>query len=321
VSPATAGLVLQILFVYLTAALAKRGPEWHSDASAIAIVAGQERYQTALTPLLAALPASGLAALTHGVWYTELLAPLLLISPVAFAPLRAGGTLLLMALHLGLGTFMRLGIFPWICLSYLVVLLPGPFWDRVLPWTAAPVAAPEPAPLRPARLAAHALAALLVACTLVSYLRLVPGLEGNAPAWMRRIAGPLRIGQVYRLFSQLEPFNPRYLVLGRRPDGSLVDLQSLAPAEPRWESARISVAPDGSGRFPWVQYTGLLGDPRFPRSAQAPHLAAFYCRARAQDAAPLEQVEIYHFARRTDLASRPTLTRLAFSLPCREPLP
>jgi hypothetical protein len=321
VSPATLGLVVQILFVYVTAALAKRGPEWHADATAIALVAGQERYQTLFTPLLAALPTPALAALTHGVWYTEALAPLFLISPVAFAPMRTAGTLLLMALHVGLGVFTRLGIFPWICLSYLIVLLPRAFWDRVLPWTAAAGARAEAAPRRPGRSAAHALAAVLVACTLANYLRLVPGLEGNAPAWMRRLAGPLHLGQIYRLFSQLGPFNPRYLVLGRRADGSLVDLQSLAPAEPLWEAARISVAPDGSGRFPWVQYTGLLGEPGFPHKAQAPHLAAFYCRALAQGAVPLEQVEIYHLARRTDLAARPTLTRLAFALPCLEPLP
>jgi hypothetical protein len=320
VSPATAGLVVQILFVYVTAALAKGGPEWHAEATALFIVAHEERYQTPFTPLLAALPAPALAALTHAVWHLEALAPLLLVSPVFFPPVRIAATLLLMALHLGLGVFMRLGIFPWICLTYLLVLLPGAFWDRRVPGAAAAGAVAAPGRVSPGPRAARALAALLLALTLVSYVRLAPGLAGNAPAWMRQLAGELRIGQVFRLFSRLGPSTNRYLVLGRLADGSLVELPALAPASPTWEAARISVAPDGSGRFPWVQYSGLVSNPDFALKSQAPWFAAYYCRVLAASA-PLESVEIYHFSQRTDLASRATGQRLAYARRCAEPLP
>ncbi len=321
VSPASAGLVVQIVFVYVTAALAKSGPVWHAEATALFSVAHDERYQTLFTPLFAALPAPALAALTHFVWHLEALAPLFLLSPVLFVPARVAATLLLAALHLGLGVFMRLGVFPWICLTYLIVLLPEAFWDRLVPG-AAPAAAPAaPARAGPGRRAAQALAGLLLAVTLAGYIRLVPGLAGNAPAWMRQLAGQLRIGQVFRLFAGVGPATSRYLVLGRLADGSLVELPALEPAQPAWEVAGISVAPDGSGRFPWIQYSGLLGHPGFYRTAQAPHLAAFYCRRLAEGAARLEEVEIYHFARRTDLASRPTFARIAYAFPCRGPLP
>jgi len=249
VSPATVGLVLQVLFVYLTAGFSKSGPDWHSDADAIYLVAHTERLQTVFTPLLAALPDSVLAGLTRSIWCLEVFAPLALVSPLYFTRARTKVALLLILMHIGLGTFMRLGIFPLIAIAYLVTLLPRPFWDRLFPGSAAE-SHERRAEARFGSPAAHAVAALLVACMLASYLNSIPGMEGMPPAWMRRVAGEIRIGHVYRLFDRVSHSESRFLVLGRFENGATIDLLSKRPARVSWRPDSSASRPTAVSAFP-----------------------------------------------------------------------
>ena len=318
VSPATVGLILQVLFVYLTAGLSKSGPDWHADADAIYLVAHTERLQTVFSPLLAALPVSVLAGLTRSIWYLEVIAPLALISPLYFVRARTSMALLLIIMHIGLGMFMRLGIFPVIAIAYLVTLLPGPFWNRMFPGSGSKAEVDRAgAGGRSARHAAHAVVALLIVCMLTSYLEYVSGLGGNSPAWMRRLAGELRIGHVYRLFSRVSHSESRYLVLGRFDDGSTFDLLSRAPARVSWDAGRISIAPDGSDRFPWINYSGRASQARFADTEQPRQYAAYFCRTVQPSFGRLERIEIVHLLRRV-AGSRPNefVSRVAYAYEC-----
>ena len=318
VSPATVGLILQVLFVYVTSGFAKSGPDWHADADAIYLIAHTEKLQTVFSPLLAALPISILAVLTRSIWYLEVLSPLILISPLYFVSARTGTALLLIGMHVGLGAFVRLGIFPAIAITYLVALLPRQFWDRLFPGSGSEAEADDVgSKIRPARYAAHAIAALLVACMLTSYLESVPGLGGNSPVWMRRLAGELRIGHVYRLFSHVSHSESRYLVLGKFGDGSTFDLISKSPAQISWNAARISIAPDGSDRFPWVNSTARASQARFADTEQPRQYAAYFCRNVQPSSVRLEKVEILHLLRRI-AGNKPNqfVSRIAYAYEC-----
>ncbi len=320
VSPATVGLILQVMIVYVTAGFAKTGPEWHAEADAIFLIANSQKYQTVFSPLLVALPDSVLAILTQSIWYLEVLSPWALVSPLYFIRARTTAALLLIVMHIGLGIFIRLGVFPAIAIAYLIILLPRPFWDR-LSRDLGPKNEVDDVGAGGgfARYAANAFAVLLIVCMFTRYLEYVPGFGGNSPVWMRRMAGELRIGNVYRLFSRVSRSESRYLVLGKFNDGSTLDLLSGTPAQITWDTGRISIAPDGSDRFPWVSYTATAGKARFTDSAQSVEYAAYFCRNLQSSSKQLEQVEIMHLLRRVGSRSQNRFaSRVAYVYECPE---
>jgi predicted DCC family thiol-disulfide oxidoreductase YuxK len=67
--------------------------------------------------------------LTYYVYFLELLGPLLALSPVLQRPLRFLVMLALMAMHVGFIVCMEIGLFPWVSLTSLTVLLGGWWWD------------------------------------------------------------------------------------------------------------------------------------------------------------------------------------------------
>ncbi len=315
VSPATAGLLVQIFFLYLTAGLAKSGPEWHAEASAIETITHLERYQMFTTPLLQMLPSPVLAVVTRGVWWLEVVAPLLLFWPVFFTPARIAAGLGLIGLHLGLGAFMRLGVFPWICVTFLLVTLPGPFWDRLVPGSGFGGSAAAQPPKRSAlRMFGHAVAALLLVCTLTSYMRLVPGLEGNNPAWMRELGGILRLGHVYRLFSSVGRTTSRLLVVGTFDSGKRLDLLSRGEVVMHWNASRLSIAPDDSDTFPWVYYSVTATGKKVRTSELGNGYAGWLCDAYRD--ANLRHVEIHRFVRAVPIGSAGVASRTIYETDC-----
>lgn len=125
---ASAGLLLQVLFVYFFTAWLKDGADWWPDGLAVYYTMEIERYASPLgRALLLPYPAL-MQALTYLVYAMEWTLPLLILSPWANRPLRFVAMLLLMAMHVGFFLFMEIGFFPFISLASLTILLGGWFW-------------------------------------------------------------------------------------------------------------------------------------------------------------------------------------------------
>ena len=120
--------IIQIISVYFFAALLKTGAEWHLSHSAIYYALSIDQFATDFGKYLLNFPAL-LRLMTLPVWYLELLGGFLLVLPFFQSWTRMIGILSFFALHLGFAMTMKLGLFPWICITAFVALLPGSFWS------------------------------------------------------------------------------------------------------------------------------------------------------------------------------------------------
>ena len=69
--------------------------------------------------------------LTHYVWWLELVAPLLVLSPWLNNWTRSLAALGLVTLEIGFLLNLNVGLFPFISMSSLLILIPGPVWDAL----------------------------------------------------------------------------------------------------------------------------------------------------------------------------------------------
>ncbi len=127
-SVATFAILLQVIYVYVIGALLKHSPVWMPDGLAVYYALHNESLATPLAhwfrqfgPLL--------KALTYFVWTLELIAPLLVFSPIWHLPLRLVAMVLLIAMHLGFFIFLEIVMFPFISITSLLLLTPSEVWD------------------------------------------------------------------------------------------------------------------------------------------------------------------------------------------------
>jgi hypothetical protein len=128
----TAGLLLQIAFMYWFAVLLKSGQEWRVDGTALYYAFSIQELATPLAATLLQFPTM-LKALTFLTLSIETVAPLLLFVPVATSVLRLEGIVAIISLHVGIWLTLTLGLFPWIAAACMVCFLPSAFWDWLLP--------------------------------------------------------------------------------------------------------------------------------------------------------------------------------------------
>jgi hypothetical protein len=131
-SVATAGLFLQIAFVYWFTALLKSGPEWRVDGTALYYALSAKQIATPLGTYLLQFPEL-LNVLTFGTLAIEVVAPLLLFSPFFTVPARIAGIVGIVGLHAGISMTLSVGFFPWIGAACMVCFLPSWFWDTLIP--------------------------------------------------------------------------------------------------------------------------------------------------------------------------------------------
>ena len=133
VSVATLAFLLQMTSLYIFSALLKTHSMWHTTGEAIYYVMNSSEVTSPLGQYLAQWPEL-MRWLTLYVYYLELVAVFFLFSPVKNARCRLIIFPFLFALHLGFVFFLSIGFFPLVCISGLVIFIPGLFWDRFLPW-------------------------------------------------------------------------------------------------------------------------------------------------------------------------------------------
>jgi predicted DCC family thiol-disulfide oxidoreductase YuxK len=131
-------LVLQILSVYFFSAFLKNGSEWTVDGTAIYYALHNDQVAHLLAPYWRdwhwlTVP------LTHYVWWLELLGPIVALSPWFNAWARGLAAFCFITLEIGFLFNLNVGLFPFISIASLLVLLPTQIWDYL-----ARVFAPKP---------------------------------------------------------------------------------------------------------------------------------------------------------------------------------
>lgn len=131
-SVATAGLFLQIAFMYWFTAILKTGDAWRSSGTALYYSLGAAQFATPFGEFLHQFEGL-LRILTFGSFGIEVIAPILLFVPIFFGPLRTLGIALIVMLQLGIFLTLYIGFFPLLSAGCMVCLLPGWFWETAVP--------------------------------------------------------------------------------------------------------------------------------------------------------------------------------------------
>ncbi|MEO6729493.1 MAG: hypothetical protein ABIM99_06250 [Candidatus Dojkabacteria bacterium] len=122
-SPVNIGLIFQIIFLYYFSALSKSDPIWNKNFTAIYYSLSLDIFVTWLGRILLTLKPL-LVPLTAFVYYLEKYVGLLLIQPFGNWITRTIGIILIIGLHLGIGTTIDVGQFPWIAICGVMALMP-----------------------------------------------------------------------------------------------------------------------------------------------------------------------------------------------------
>jgi predicted DCC family thiol-disulfide oxidoreductase YuxK len=130
VSWRTLGILLQIASIYLVSAALKTAPEWRSEFSALYYTLNLDMFATSLGIWLRQFRGL-LTGLTMGAFALEVSAPLWIFAPFANSAFRKIGVLYFTIFHFSLFLTMYLGMFPWICITAWLIVLPGSFWDSI----------------------------------------------------------------------------------------------------------------------------------------------------------------------------------------------
>ncbi len=136
-SVATMALLLQCMSVYFFGALQKTAPTWIPDGTAVYYALHIDYLVTPFAIWLRHFPIF-LQGLTYFVWGLELVAPLLMFSPLFHVPLRLLGLALLIGMHIGFALCLEIGIFPFVSITSLLAFIPGTVWKRLATRARAP---------------------------------------------------------------------------------------------------------------------------------------------------------------------------------------
>jgi len=126
-SVATIAVVLQVLYLYFFTALFKTGDAWTSRFDAAFYAVQIEQLATPIAIWVRQFP-SLLQAGTVYVLAVEFIAPLLVLAPFLWPRLRLIGLLLLISLHITFVFMLHIGLFPFIDLMSLSILVPSAVW-------------------------------------------------------------------------------------------------------------------------------------------------------------------------------------------------
>ena len=127
----TAAYVVQVVFVYWFTVLLKSGPAWRSEGTALHYAFSLDYMATPIASFLLQFPLL-LKWMTHGVFWFEIVGPLLLVSPFFTGPIRTGAVIGFCILHFGILATLRIGFFPAISIVSLLFFLPPWFWEKTL---------------------------------------------------------------------------------------------------------------------------------------------------------------------------------------------
>ena len=127
-SIATAGILLQAMSVYFFSAFLKHGDPWMPDGTAIYYALSIDQFAMPMAHLWRdALWLN--QPLTYYVWALELLGPLLIFLPWRNHWWRLLGVFCFVSMEIGFIFNLRIGLFPFVSITSILLFLPSTFWD------------------------------------------------------------------------------------------------------------------------------------------------------------------------------------------------
>lgn len=123
-------IIIQIMFVYIFTALLKTGREWWPDGTASFYALSLDSFVTPFGQWLSQWT-NVLQFSTYIVYFLELLGPLVWLSPIYFVKARVLSIAAFMLIHLNFDLAMRLGLFPWVDMASLLILIPSENFDTL----------------------------------------------------------------------------------------------------------------------------------------------------------------------------------------------
>jgi hypothetical protein len=127
---ANIGYILLPCSVFFFSAMLKTSPEWHSEGTALYYALSLDQIRMPFGTFIYQFPGL-LAVLTHVVYYTELIAPLLIIIPFVSSKVRVIGLLAAVALFIGIASTLYIGLFYIIGIASLIGLMPSSIMNRI----------------------------------------------------------------------------------------------------------------------------------------------------------------------------------------------
>jgi hypothetical protein len=307
----TVALFLQVALMYwITAAQKVGAPEWH-DGTALYYALSIDEFTRPLGQRLLALPEL-LRLKTYAVWWFEALGPLALLATTGMA--RVVCVAAFLALQLGFGLCLYVGLFPWIGAVAMLGFLPSWWWDSARAWwpqlaregreTAERVAKhplvkrlePRPISARPSG-AFELLAACLLAYVIWWNLSSVAWLHVRMPQPIRWIGLTFKLEQRWRMFASPMKGDGWFVMPGTLKDGTEVDIWQNS-SEVLWQKPE-RVAETYRNQH-WRKYMESIRKERYRRLR--PSFGGYLCRQWDETTVgdrQLRQLEIWFVMERT----------------------
>ena len=130
ISVATAAFIIQLCLVYWSSILFKWNIDWLSGKAAF-FALHIDQFTTPFGNWIREMQFLSLP-LTYFTLFIEGIAPIFLFIPWKQGPIRTLVVFLFILLHASFALTMELGLFPWICITAWLPLLPTWFWEKIL---------------------------------------------------------------------------------------------------------------------------------------------------------------------------------------------
>jgi hypothetical protein len=127
--PATLALVLQVVPIYLIAALVKTDPAWRVNFTAVEVVLNWDNHATPIAVWLRQFPGL-LKIFTPLTLIAELIGAVMILCPFFVGPVRVGLAMLMIGMHASFGLCITLGMFTFVMMTMWVAMLPAWLWER-----------------------------------------------------------------------------------------------------------------------------------------------------------------------------------------------
>lgn len=134
----SAGLLLQLMAMYLFTAALKIHPVWNQDGTAIYYALNLEQFTDSVGRWLLNFPEI-MRMMTFSTLALEWIGPILVLLPWVQRYARTWVALSFIGFHFGLFVCLHLGPFPWTCMAAWLMVLPGEFWQSFTFWKYRPI--------------------------------------------------------------------------------------------------------------------------------------------------------------------------------------
>ncbi|NBV77820.1 hypothetical protein EBR66_06670 [bacterium] len=227
-SPWTVALMLQIVFLYIFAIIAKHSTPWFSGA-AVYYALSEEHLATTFGTALTHYPEI-LTLLTYGIFYFQHTIPFFLLSPFYTTRIRIGIVPTLAVMHIVFFICLHIGFFSWNIIALLFIFLPAFVWDRFDAYLYRSIKQPGEKPRIPQFSIVHYAGATAVVSLIVLVNISQTSTQFNP---LRSIVTPAAsmfgLNQTWRIFASPYTYDGWFVMPGKTATGYIDILRGGAP--------------------------------------------------------------------------------------------